>query len=892
MLFPFVHHQLEGETRWFIIPRRHLSQLYDLAAEMYGALYDAAGETPARIEERAIMGRALLYSKQLFPPLSLLTKHGIPYHTITLRAGQILTASGGDAHFGFSTVPGRTVAVATNVATSAWLEHGLPFVHEHFKWIAETLKPWWTSTGQNLKVAKGSPAGKRGLMSHLAMVDKCISLCPPNFACSFVRGINADLAAIQSGVIEPVCEYASEDVKPKDLAVLRARCSDILRLIHQSRNFVKTISALECPGCSSSGAGAAEECTCMHCLCLPTDMNHEWLEVSLPTLQHSDAQNPSASSESISRCSTKLTLQHPHETKWQATVAASDVHLLLAPSSTSNQLKEQFLKRGVAYVPQALSLTLLDELDREVVPWLDCLLAEMANIRGRQSLPTGLTIEITPNSIREAETGLSLPDHPATPPVLTNLLVRLRNDPCLTTLIAWVAPAGAAIYEAIYVRLRLPGHYTKLHADHSFFAEENLLPAEPVCTAWIPLRPCAPASGALLLLPDTHGAIPLPTKLVPPHFNRQVWNSIGQVNGCQVASADMAAGDALLFSPTVLHGGATRDHHADSTSGARYSIDLRILAKPSSRVDPRTALVTSVASAICATESKGLAAITISNLLNNVFLFHLLLRHHASTSPLRTAVQAVMNGARTRLGSLANNFDAQQRLQFHMIWPDDGPNAQGGPAGMDIDGEASAVQAASIVEPDSIDNSASVKLLATMLAALRTAFVGVADRESVAAKASEPTSTNCTSWTKLLQRWTTIICFQAIEDGHGHSVRLQTHCQFLSPLWELLAQHPYWLDTLLLKGSSIKTDCPWKGLVVALLYLATHCIYAQTFYQTHPGKSLNRIIGYSVIAQLLSDTQLLDKLRSWNHAELLAEIIAVRLCHCIAHSHRDVNAAS
>jgi len=142
MLFPFVHHQLEGETSWIVIPYRELSKLYDLAAEMYGLLYGVTADSEAKAEECALMGRALLYSKQLFPPLSLLQKQNIHFHTITLRAGQVLTAGGCDAHFGFSTCAGQTVSVATNTATSRWLQHGLPFVRDHFQWLLQLEQLW------------------------------------------------------------------------------------------------------------------------------------------------------------------------------------------------------------------------------------------------------------------------------------------------------------------------------------------------------------------------------------------------------------------------------------------------------------------------------------------------------------------------------------------------------------------------------------------------------------------------------------------------------------------------------------------------------------------------------------------------------------------------------
>jgi len=651
MLFPFVHHQLRGETCWFIVPHCELPKLYLLAAEMYGVLYGVTADSAAKVRECKIMGRALLYSKQLFPPLSLLKANKITFHTITLRAGQVLTASGGDAHFGFSTVSGRTVAVATNVATSAWLKEGLPFVLAHFKWIREELEVWWQTEGQTLEVAKNSPAALRDLLSHDAMVDKCIVLCPPNFACSFIRGINADLAALEKGC-DPVCQYRKEDVQADIVDQHRAQCREILQWIHKCRPFTTKMSAASCPSCSSSKQ-TAEHCLCMQCRCGSAEMDEPWLDAELVPI---------------------LTLQPTNPSWHQASIAASDVNLL--PVVCRDDLSTTLTLNHVAHAVGAVSADLIDEIAHQAIPWLNKLCDGKKN-------GTGVTVEVTRDSVREVETGTDL-DPKDTP--LGDLLDRLLADPQLLQLARQVAGPGAAIFPEVYLRIRHPDHYTRLHSDHSFFAQRNLLEAEPIGTVWIPLQACEPATGALLLLPETN-ALKQSDADVSPAFEVERWKKLGAAGGYAVSSANMQAGSALLFSPTVVHGGALRGG-ADSV--ARCSIDLRILAKPLF-ADPRVALVSIVGRELLRSERERLKLATpkvkevgvtkseIQNLLNNTYIFAIILREHPSMRQLLgDFIDAARDGLRPHyvacmLPAANALLDAQQRVQYRTIWPDPEP---------------------------------------------------------------------------------------------------------------------------------------------------------------------------------------------------------------------------
>lgn len=118
------------------------------------------------------------------------------------------------------------------------------------------------------------------------------------------------------------------------------------------------------------------------------------------------------------------------------------------------------------------------------------------------------------------------------------------------------------------------------------------------------------------------------------------------------------------------------------------------------------------------------------------------------------------------------------------------------------------------------------------------------------------------------------ICHQAINDKRGDSDVVRSHCDQLRALWASLLHGGSLTGILLLSTHSI-TGWPWTKFAVELLYLATHCIFAQTLYQSKPQETF-RIVDYSTIARLLAQPDVLRWLKNRKDAELLTEIVAVR----------------
>jgi len=239
MLYPFVHHQLEGESLWFIIPDSHLhdGSLFKLAAHMYRKLYN---RPEADEKEAMLMGRALLYSKQLFPPPSLYKKFEITVWKVRLSAGRILMGRGGFAHCGYSLSPGKTISVATNVATDEWLKDGLPFVVKHYEYLKELEDYMRDLSGGNKKVmgseVVAKPVHGAGMLGAKDLVKKAISLCPPNVACSMAKALGDDLKRQEDGQ-ETLSDYLT--VQCADAATHIDLCAQLVQRVHTVANFTR-----------------------------------------------------------------------------------------------------------------------------------------------------------------------------------------------------------------------------------------------------------------------------------------------------------------------------------------------------------------------------------------------------------------------------------------------------------------------------------------------------------------------------------------------------------------------------------------------------------------------------------------------------------------------------
>lgn len=201
LLLPFVHHQLSGESTWILIPHDERHKLRVLIQEMARTQVawlrrsqaqqtnnegTTIGEGPATNEHDInLLSDTLLYSKSLFPPLSLLSKHSIRHHRVQLNAGQVLVAHGGFAHCGFSTGAGETHAFACNIMTEQWLVSGGPqFVLHYLEWI------WQLSQDVPAEAIDQALAAMGLSLHHLG---NAFNACPPAYTCDLLTALQADL---------------------------------------------------------------------------------------------------------------------------------------------------------------------------------------------------------------------------------------------------------------------------------------------------------------------------------------------------------------------------------------------------------------------------------------------------------------------------------------------------------------------------------------------------------------------------------------------------------------------------------------------------------------------------------------------------------------------------
>jgi hypothetical protein len=230
MLFPFVHHELCGESLWILVPHAERRKLEAVVQEMVAT-------RAAWLQRRGIVKKlppaaaiALLspipfYSKNLFPPLSLLAKHQARYYRVTLKAGQVLMAHGGFAHFGFSTEKGETHSLASNMMTEHWLRAGGPeFLVRYFEWVLKLQAMPNGALDQELHACG---------LTHDQLAN-ALNLCPPNFSCSLLRGMKSDLQRhIQGGSKRCIAAYTTLDIGNAQKAV--ALLERALQLLHEVR---------------------------------------------------------------------------------------------------------------------------------------------------------------------------------------------------------------------------------------------------------------------------------------------------------------------------------------------------------------------------------------------------------------------------------------------------------------------------------------------------------------------------------------------------------------------------------------------------------------------------------------------------------------------------------
>ena len=192
LLMPFVHHQLCGESVWILIPNEERHKVDRLVQHMAHTQVEwrrrrkrcHKGAVVGDPEHARSLSRVLLYSKSLFPPLSLLEKHRIRYHRIRLKAGQVLIVHGGFAHYGFSTDAGETHSFACNIMTEQWLLTGGPdFVCGFFEWVLRLKDVPEDHLSKHLAA----------LGMEVNQLANALNMCPPAYTCSLLGDLQTDL---------------------------------------------------------------------------------------------------------------------------------------------------------------------------------------------------------------------------------------------------------------------------------------------------------------------------------------------------------------------------------------------------------------------------------------------------------------------------------------------------------------------------------------------------------------------------------------------------------------------------------------------------------------------------------------------------------------------------
>jgi hypothetical protein len=266
--------------------------------------------------------------------------------------------------------------------------------------------------------------------------------------------------------------------------------------------------------------------------------------------------------------------------------------------------------------------------------------------------------------------------------------------------------------------------------------------------------------------------------------------------------------------------------------------------------------------------------------LNNVYLFHL----HLCESPRRISpaivdqLERLIESNRERLQhhydrsveattaaggkGTARLFDRQQQQQFRLVYARDAQTSARAASSSSDDNTLTAA------EQDSLTN-------------FWTECRQVPPQSDPDHSFDDWTPVYVQSYAKLFDSLSSLVCFISIDAGHGDDPRLASVCRQINPLWRVLLERnllPRWSALISMGPRSRQWDTKkgaWAALVSSTLYLATHCVFAQTLYQTNGVKHVGQIVGYDEIAQLLANSDILGKLKEWRHAELLTEIIAV-----------------
>ena len=182
---PFWHHCMAGSKRWFLVPRkfraRALEVMIDFIIDHQKLPRDLAPELRPTL-------LAFFRSKSVFIPPAYLRDRGIDVVEVTLRAGEILMASGDWLHEGLNETA-LSFGAAINLLPESWLTDGPTMVRDLLMWY-ETC--WDAGLRDRLKNTIGKT--KVLLINHLNRWGTIMNQVAVSFSCPLLAAIRDDIA--------------------------------------------------------------------------------------------------------------------------------------------------------------------------------------------------------------------------------------------------------------------------------------------------------------------------------------------------------------------------------------------------------------------------------------------------------------------------------------------------------------------------------------------------------------------------------------------------------------------------------------------------------------------------------------------------------------------------
>lgn len=179
-------------------------------------------------------------------------------------------------------------------------------------------------------------------------------------------------------------------------------------------------------------------------------------------------------------------------------------------------------------------------------------------------------------------------DHPDTQPTSGGLRLTVLGDTLAAEIIhtVWQGAAGAAVRQRLqgppqavltqcWVRRQFPAALRPAGQHPHFWHQDGAIGCRfdgsdeallPLTIAWVPLMDCGVDAPSLEWVAPPH------TQLLQPLPLMQA----AQADGVQVRHAQLAAGDALVFGPALVH----RTHVTPAMTRRRISVDLRFTDRP------------------------------------------------------------------------------------------------------------------------------------------------------------------------------------------------------------------------------------------------------------------------------------------------------------------------